>query len=60
MSELALTLILSGWKCPPIECAEVYINDVYSIACIDGRAYEPITMPGPACVRMDIESDSAT
>ena len=57
MSEIAIMLILSGWHCPPVECAEVFIDDVYSILCVEGREYEPLTGPYSSCVRIDIAQD---
>ena len=60
MTELALALLLSGWRCPPVECAEIYINTVYSLVCIDGREYEPITGPYDRCIRIDLVLDSST
>ena len=60
MSELALSIILSGWRCPPVECAEVFIDGTYSILCMDGEIFQPLTGPFDHCVRVDIDSDTTT
>lgn len=57
MSELALALLLAGWHCPPVECAEIFIDDVYSLVCINGKAHDPITGPFDRCIRIDVVLD---
>lgn len=51
------SLLLVCFLCPPVDCAEIYYNDNYIIACIDGRAVEPVTMPCDGAVRIDIDYD---
>ena len=58
MSELALSIILSGWRCPPVECAEIFIDGSYSILCVDGRILPPMTGPFDKCARVDLDSET--
>lgn len=55
MSELALSLLLSGWRCPPVECAEIYVDNIYSLVCVAGTPYEPVTLPADSCIRIDLK-----
>ena len=57
MSELALSLLLNGFLCPPIPCAEIMHDDKLIMCCVNGQAYEPVTMCGDRCVRVDVDSD---
>lgn len=57
MSELALSLLLSGFVCPPIPCAEIMHDNELIMCCVNGQAYEPVTMCGDRCVRVDVDSD---
>lgn len=57
MSEIALSLLLSGFLCPPIPCAEIMHDNELIMCCIDGHAYAPVTMCGDRCVRVDVDSD---
>lgn len=57
MSEIALSLLLSGFVCPQIESAEIYYNGEYVICCSNGEPFPPVTMCGDRCVRVDVDSD---
>jgi hypothetical protein len=49
MSEIALTLLLSGWQCPPLPCAEVWYGEELVLVCLEGKPHAPITLPSDVC-----------
>lgn len=57
MSEIALSLLLNGFVCPPVESAEVFYNGEYVICCSNGEPFPPVTMCGDRTERIDIGSD---
>lgn len=59
MNEIALMLLMSGWRCPPVPFAEVFYNGEYVILCVDGEPYPPVTGPFDRCERVDVEIPSA-
>lgn len=57
MPEIALSLLLNGFVCPPLPCAEIMYDNELIMCCVNGQAYEPVTMCGDGCVRVDVDSD---
>lgn len=57
MNSLVLALTISGFVCPPLSCAEVFVNGEYVICCYDGHALEPVSLCGDGCIRVDLDSE---
>lgn len=60
MSEIALSLLLSGFVCPPVESSEIYYNGEYVMCCVNGEPFLPVTMCGDRTERIDLDPDELT
>lgn len=58
MPEIALSLLLNGFVCAPVPCAEIMYDNELIMCCVDGRPLEPATMCGDRCERVDIDEKS--
>lgn len=58
MISVFLSLTLSGgFACPPLPCAEIFVDGEYVLCCYDGHALEPATLCGDGCARIELDSE---
>ena len=58
VSDIAITLLLSGWHCSSVPFTKVYYDDEYIILRVDGEPHEPVTGLFDLDVRIDINGKS--
>jgi hypothetical protein len=58
MISVLLSLTISGFVCPPVPCATIFVEGDYVLCCYDGRAIEPVTLCGDGCIRIELDSDA--
>lgn len=56
MNSIILALTISGFVCPSVSCAEIFVCGEYIACCYEGRALEPVAMCGDNCIRIDLKT----
>lgn len=57
MNSLILALLTSGFVCPPVPCALVFLDGEYIACCYEGHALEPVSLCGDGCIRVDLDPE---